>query len=284
MQVYHQRMSKSRDQTYLVTEQYKTADNLRARIALHERFSTFKQDFSRWVFDHISAPEGARVLELGTGPANFWDKNRDRIPSSWHITLTDLSPGMIEEAKATTQDIDASFHYRVADAQAIPFADNSFDLVIANHMLYHVLDLDKGVTEIRRVLRPGGKLYAATNGPEHMRELDDFVRDLTTEYLPGVTLEPMSELSFRLDNGATYLERQFDNVELVNVPNNALEVTEAEPFMAYALSMNRLQYQLDGVGEAELDAVIAKAHDKLEAMLERGPIHVTKATGLLIAS
>ena len=61
------------------------------------------------------------------------------------------------------------------DAQDIPFEDDTFGCVVANHMLYHVPDLDKGLAEIRRVLKPGGKLYAATNGEAHMLELEAFV-------------------------------------------------------------------------------------------------------------
>ena len=172
----------SRNQSYLMGSQYKNADNLRARMALHERFSTNKEDFARWVFDHIEAPQEAHVLELGCGPVNLWVKNRERIPQGWRITLTDLSPGMLEEAKRATETLDATSDYRVADAQAVPFEDGTFDLVVANHMLYHVPDELKAVAEIRRVLKPGGRLYAATNGREHMSELQTFITEQLGEF------------------------------------------------------------------------------------------------------
>lgn len=277
-------MSTSRDQTYLVNEQYKTADNLRARIELHERFSTFKQDFHRWVFDQLDAPETAKVLELGTGPAAFWDKNRERIPESWQVTLTDLSPGMIEEAKQTTKNIDASFDYKVVDAQAIPFDDNSFNLVIANHMLYHVPDLAKAIAEVRRVLKPGGTFAAATNGKAHMLELDQFIIDLVAVHLPDLTLERMSELSFRLDNGADAIRQQFEKLKMIEVPNNALKVTEVEPFMNYIFSMNRLQSQLGTIPEEKVAELAKLARQEVQKKLEQGPIHITKSTGLFIAS
>lgn len=277
-------MSVSQDQTYLVNEQYKNADNLRARMELHERFSTFKQDFHRWVFEHVSVPEDARVLELGTGPAAFWDKNSERIPQGWCVTLTDLSPGMIEEAKQTTQTVEATFNYKVVDAQSIPFATDSFDLVIANHMLYHVPDLDKAIVEIRRVLKPGGRFIAATNGKKHMLELDEFIKELVEEHLPGVTFEFMGKLSFRLDNGADALKKHFEQVEVKTVPNNALEVTEVEPFLAYIFSMNRLRSQVDDISIAELDEIAKAARMKAEQKLEQGPIYITKSTGLFTAS
>lgn len=67
------------------------------------------------------------------------------------------------------------FVYAVADAQALPFADATFDAVIANHMLYHIPDLPRALAEIRRVLKPAGRFYASTIGREHMHELDELI-------------------------------------------------------------------------------------------------------------
>ncbi|CAN5836824.1 hypothetical protein BH24DEI2_BH24DEI2_28850 [soil metagenome] len=274
--------SHRKDQAYLTSQQYKNVDNLRARMALHERFSTNKEDFARWVFDHIEASDKARVLELGTGPANFWVKNFDRIPATWHVTLTDLSPGMLEAAQKATDDIHATFAYQVADAQEIPFEDDTFDAVIANHMLYHVPDELKAVKEIRRVLKPGGRLYAATNGREHMQELEGFITEQFGALGEGfMSLDPQA---FQLENGAEKLAQVFDTVDLHVVKNNTLQVTEAEPFMAYVLSMQRFQNAGGDVRGGHLQNLIDKAHKEVEKRLERGPIHITKSTGLFIAS
>ena len=273
-------MSITTDQLYL-QEQYKNADNLRARMAIHERFSTNKGDLARWLFERVDISEEARVLELGTGPARFWTQNRERIPTGWQVTLSDLSPGMLEEAQKTTQDLEKAFDYKVIDAQDIPSEDDTFDCVVANHMLYHVPDLDKGLAEIRRVLKPGGKLYAATNGEKHMLELETFVVEQFAKPL-GTDFEVNTALSFRLETGADVLDNHFDHVELEVVPNNALEVTEAEPFMAYILSMNRWQALLAEAGQ-DANALVQEAREEVERQLASGPIRVTKATGLFTA-
>lgn len=83
----------------LLAEQYRDATNLDARIALHSRFSTAKVNWYRWLFDHFRLPAGARVLELGCGPAKLWRENIECIPKGWDITLTDASPGMMGGAK-----------------------------------------------------------------------------------------------------------------------------------------------------------------------------------------
>ena len=92
-------MSKFTDQQYLKTDQYRDSSNLDARVAIHRRFSTNPYGWFRWVFDVLlKLPENARILELGCGPGWMWKENTDRIPAGWNITLSDLSPGMVDAA------------------------------------------------------------------------------------------------------------------------------------------------------------------------------------------
>jgi ubiquinone/menaquinone biosynthesis C-methylase UbiE len=115
-----------------VLEQYQNSNNLSARIALHERFSTRKGVFHGWLFDHIQAPKNANVLELGTGSAKLWQVNRERIPKDWVITLSDLSEGMLDDARKNVADIPASFSFQIIDAQAIPFEENTLYVHVSN--------------------------------------------------------------------------------------------------------------------------------------------------------
>lgn len=218
-----------------VAEQYKNAANLDARIALHSRFGTAKVNWYRWLFDHLTLPDGARVLELGCGPAKLWRENLARIPADWHLTLTDLSAGMIAEAERHLADTGRDFAFRVADAQDLPFEDGSFDAVVAVHMLYHVPDQGRALSEVRRVLKPGGRFYASTNSRDHMKEIGD----LAAHIAEGETLERIRAAhrlrSFRLEDGFELLTPHFREVTLHRF-KNALEVTEAEPLLAYILS------------------------------------------------
>lgn len=207
-----------------MSEQYATDANLRARITLHQRFSTAKEDWHRWLFDRVAPAPGARILEVGCGPAEFWKRNLDRIDPTWSLTLTDLSPGMIEAARGVLDD---RAEFVVADAQELPFADGSFDVVLASHMLYHVRDRPKGLAEIRRALVPGGVLHAAANGDGHMRQLDELVGD-------DWEFTRLGDL-FGLENGAAQLEAFFVDVTEERM-ESGLEVTEIEPLVAYVAS------------------------------------------------
>ena len=155
-----------------VREQYATEANLRARIELHERFSTSTLSYPRWVFDGYDFAAAADVLEVGCGNGLMWRENLDRLPDGWRLTLTDLSPGMVHTVREALGD---RAEYAVADAQELPFDDASFDAVIANHMLFHVPDRPRALAEIARVLCPGGVFRATTIGLDHLRRLRELV-------------------------------------------------------------------------------------------------------------
>ena len=138
-------------------EQYKDGSNLGARMRLHQRYSTNQYGIFRWVFDRYAFPESARVLELGTGTAQLWKTNADRIPAGWRITLADFSPGILRDGIANLRSFERRFDAIVADAQALPFPDRRFDAVIANFMLYHVPDIARRCASFAASSVPEGR-------------------------------------------------------------------------------------------------------------------------------
>ncbi len=256
--------------TDALREQYKDGSNLSARVRLHERFSTNRYGIFRWIFDRMPVAPDARILELGTGTALFWTQNARRIPPAWRVTLTDFSPGMIAEARARLAGVPHRFQYLQADAQALPFADRSFDAVIANHMLYHVREIPLALGEIRRVLVPGGRCYAATMGLANMREFDQMVRRFI-----GVPIS-VAALRFGLENGSEMMRAAFPAVECQRY-EDSLVITQAQPLIDYFNSTRRREHatpeQLAAL-RAHLDGEIAT----------HGAIRMTKNAGLLIAT
>jgi ubiquinone/menaquinone biosynthesis C-methylase UbiE len=259
-----------RDQTYLLNDQYKDATHFLARLDLHRRFRVNPYGFHHWVFDHLKLDDGGQLLELGCGPGLLWLSNRRRIPAHWQIVLTDFSPGMLQDARQRLGE--ERFSYAVADAQALPFADASFDVVVANHMLYHIPDLPQALAEIRRVLKPTGRFYASTIGREHMHELDELIE----KHWPNSAWKGWGKSSpFILENGQEILAPFFGHVTLHRY-EDALEVTEAEPLVAYMLS-GRIGSLLASKQRAALTAVIQ------QELTERGTIHLTNVSGLFEA-
>ena len=225
------KMADLADQKF-VADQYRTASNLNARIVLHQRYSTNRYGWQRWVFDRFSLPPQGRLLELACGPGDLWLENADRIPAGWQITLSDLSPGMVQQAQQKLEPVRHAFQFEVIDAQAIAYESQSLDGVIANHMLYHVPERDRALADIRRVLKPGGRFYASTIGQGHMRE----IADLVARFDPGLSMwgERPTD-SFTLENGAPQLERWFGTVTLARYEDDLI-VTEPAALVDYILS------------------------------------------------
>ena len=184
---------------------------------------------------------------------------------------------MIAEAQAQLKDA-PNFTFAVADAQTLPFDDATFDAVVANHMLYHIPDLPRVLSEVRRVLKPGGRLFAATNGENHLRELDDLSQDLTADGVVHLGLQNNHVTSFELETGAGYLEPYFSSVTLHRPPGDPdLLVTEAEPIIAYILSVTPADVKRD----AEKMAALRERVE--QALAESGEVRITRATGLFEA-
>lgn len=223
-----------------VTEQYRTSANLDVRIDIHERFSTNTYRWMRWVFDHFHFPPVCRILEIGCGVGKLWLENAHRIGPDWEIILSDFSAAMLEKTRANLAGVPGKFQFKVLSVEDIPFAHDTFDVVIANHLLYYAADLDSALAEIHRVLRPSGKLYASTNGMSHLRQIDD----LFVEFRGGA--RPIAAVieRFSLDAGQEFLERYFDEVQLVRQANSLL-INEPAALTAFCLSVTRAEISAD---------------------------------------
>lgn len=264
-------MSKYTNQQYLKNEQYRDASNLNARLELHRRFSTNPYGWFPWIFDTLeSLSSPARVLELGCGPGYMWKECIDRIPDGWSITLSDLSDGMIDAAWRNLVVTGRAFKYEQIDAQSIPYPDETFDIVIANFMLYHVPDRLKALREINRVLKKGRHFLAATAGQGHLDELNKWLKHANsiTDFAPFNS-------SFTLENGLEQIKPFFSNIEIKRYDDN-LRVTEIEPLMAYIFSTIKARE----ISESAL----AEIRQELEDILcQKGEIFITKDSGLFLA-
>jgi SAM-dependent methyltransferase len=259
------------DPTYLQTDQYRNADNLNARIAIHERFSTNPQGWFPWVWDVLtSLPAEAKVLELGCGSGAIWMACPERIPSGWSITISDFSAGMLDSAWRNLVTLGRGFKFEQIDAQAIPYPDETFDIVIANHMLYHIPDRPKALGEIRRVLKSCGYLVATTVGEAHLKELGGWLRRADPEYAIS---RPTS--AFNLGSGTAQLEVFFGQVTMRRYPDT-LRVTDVDLLMAYIRSFPKASE----FSEAPLAEVRREMESEMQA---KGAILVTKDSGLFLA-
>lgn len=249
-----------------VRAQYSNASRLQTRISIHEKYSVNRQGFGSWIFSQYDLPENAHILELGCGDGSMWRNRAQHLPSGAQLLLTDFSAGMLAEAQKNVPD-SPNIRFQQVDIQSIPFGNAAFDIVIANMMLYHVPDPDLGISEVRRVLKPGGKFYCATYGENG---IGAYIQKMLADY----GLKKTGNTVFTLQNGAPQLQKHFDHVEM-RLYEDRLEITEPGDFADYILSMTSIM-ELGGIPRDELTRLI-------EARMANGILTVPKEYGTFIA-
>jgi len=248
-----------------VEKQYKTADKLNTRISIHSKYSTNKQGFGNWITAHYQIRDGMSVLELGCGTGDMWVNQGEIIRRCSRFVLSDFSEGMLNKAKEKLRN-QTGIEYRIIDIQDIPFEDQAFDAVIANMMLYHVPDLQKGLREVRRVLKTDGTFYCATYGEHGMME---YIYSLFAAY----HIQGHVNDNFTLQNGEEKLKTFFPDVRRL-LYQDSLEVTDAEDMADYIFSLTGMT-DLQKLPREEVLAV-------LEKNMPDGVLHVPKEYGMFI--
>ena len=223
--------------------QYQNASNISSRINLHNLYSQNKQGWFPWIFQQCHIRPGLRILELGCGDGTLWTENLSLIPEDISITLSDISSGMLRDARRAIGSSDTRFAFRAFDCKKIPYKDESFDLVIANHVLFYCDDIPAVLKEIRRVLSPGGHFLCSAYGKAHMQEVSQLVEDFDDRIV--LSADKLYE-RFGRENGGKILDPFFPDARWHSYEDFLL-VQDAEPLISYVLSChgNQNQYILD---------------------------------------
>ena len=257
----------SNEETNII-EQYKNAKNLNDRICLHEKYTTNSHGWFNWLFEKIDFSKVNRLLELGCGNGKLWQENKIDLRNR-EIFLSDISEGMVEEVR---NKLGSDFNCIVADAEKIPFKDAYFDSIIANHVLFYLNDLNQGLKEISRVLKPKGVLYCSTYGSNHMKEITDIVQSFDSRI--NLSNHSLYDV-FGLENGESILKQYFTSVQRMDY-QDSLEITESKPLIDYIMSCHGNQNEILGPRLSEFKEYIE------ELLQNDGKIVVTKQAGLFV--
>jgi ubiquinone/menaquinone biosynthesis C-methylase UbiE len=252
-----------------VKDQYKQTNNINCRISLHNKYSINKYGLHKWLFDQIEISHYKNVVEVGCGVGTLWKNNLQKVPDGIQILLSDFSPAMVRSCKGTLTN-NSQFRYSVIDAQYLPLASQTYDAVIANHMLYHIQNKDAVLSEIKRVLRTNGRLFASTVGKDNLKELNEIV----IGYNPDLVWWSLTN-TFQLEDAPNILKDYYSTIEVRRYPD-ALVVTNYKDLIEYILS---------GKGSA-----VKINHEKFSNYIEKefikrgGKLSITKDAGIIIAS
>lgn len=229
--------------------QYENANNISARIRLHRDYSVNPQGWFPWVYEtgilpiiNASFDNEVHILELGCGEGSLWLENSAQLPKNIHITVSDISEGMIRDIRRNIGP-DERFEYYAFDCHNIPFENDKFDVVVANHLLFYCENISDVCQEIRRVLKSQGTFLCSTYGSNHMKEITQLVQQFDSRIV--LSAEKLYE-RFGLDNGTGLLQEYFSTIHM-HLYEDQILINQAEPLIEYILSChgNQNQYLLD---------------------------------------
>lgn len=248
--------------------QYLNSTNVAARIKLHSEYSVNQEGWFPWLYRMSDIQDGMNILEIGCGNGALWLENMNHIPPDVHITLSDISDGMLRDARNSIND--ERFSFSCFNAEKIPFEDESFDVVYANHMLFYCENIDLVVKECRRVLKKGGKLICSTYSKRHMKEITELVQEFDKDIV--LSSDVLYE-RFGLDNGNNILNRYFDSVECIRY-EDSIEISDSEPLINYIVSCHGNQNRILIDHYREFRDFVA---DKV-----KNGFHITKDAGIFM--
>lgn len=251
--------------------------HLRSRRAIYAYAETAADP--RWRTSMIPWDGTQIVADVGCG--NGFDL-RQIVPQGRcrHAIGLDLSAGMLRSLADLRQSRRLSLVQ--ADAQRLPLPDQSVDVALAMHMLYHVPDVPAAIRELRRITKPGGVVLASTNSAAHLAEIAALV-DAAMRRQLGRPAGTMPADSFTTETGTALLSKEFASVTLrtVDVP---LSIPSPQPVVTYVGSIR--EPTLAAVREPlDFDAVL----DDIAMMVEQaiqaeGSFRATSHMGVFICS
>ena len=253
-----------------VKHQYSDDSKLSLRRNLHSKYSSNKQGFTAWLFDKYEFFNNCRILELGCGNGEQWERQIENLPDGCNLLLSDFSDGMVNIVREKYIKY-KNLSFQQIDIQNIPLQDETFDIVISNHMLYHVPDLSRALSEVKRVLKTGGKFYSATNGNGGMRLV---LHEALKRFNPDTTA--FQESSFCLQNGLDLLSEHFSDVKRTDY-EDSLSITETRDLINWIKST----ISITDYPEKDFD----KLFDYFENIRKKdGAINIQKEVGMFVST
>ncbi len=251
--------------------QYKNDSKFKKRQNFHDKYSINKYGFRNWMFDKYKIFDGCKILELGCGNGIMWDEKYKELPQNVELVISDFSEGMCNIVKQKHLEHN-NVQVEQIDIQKIPYKDETFDIVIANHMLYHVSDVDKAIEEVHRVLKNNGIFYASTLGTNGFQK---YLNQKFEEFNSNMNYFNIENWSFTLKNGKEVLEKKFNNIQMDEY-KDSIEISDENVLVEWIFTSVVMQ-NLDKNQFKGLAQHFAKDKD------EKGIIHIPKQIGCFIA-
>ncbi|MBN2147126.1 MAG: methyltransferase domain-containing protein [Anaerolineales bacterium] len=257
-----------------------TTSDLLARIDIHQKYGG--RDIDQWMLELLNVQKGARILDVGCGAGKQCFVFFNALQGDCDITGGDVSTELL--AKANQENARTGNRVRFMELDfnhRFPLEDNQYDLLSACFTIYYAADIPFTISEMHRVLKPGGRLFTSGPMPENKRLFYEIIKEATDKPIP-----PMPGSSRYGSHILDTLRAQFSQVE-VHIFENPLTFEAVEPFLTYtraSLSEDRKLwkgfFEQKGDFERVMEQIAAVATRRLE---QEGKLVMTKVVGGFIA-
>lgn len=267
------------EQGEAIRRYYATDRNLRILEETYAQYCVPRKDFVSWTLDAVHWSGDEAVLDIGVGTGSHYACLMRRQPDISYFAV-DLSPYLLSQHPCRAGRL------AYGDALRLPYADDAFDVVMANHVLYHMADVDSCLREIKRVLKPDGRLLASTDSLQTTPELQVLIRRAIILLSDnGAQVQPLCLPcdSFALENGTRILARHFYAVVRHDLPG-ILSFNAVDPALEYLESMRDLR-QHDLPANVSWDDMMLIMHQQMTQLVQLlGKLEINIGYGALVAS
>jgi SAM-dependent methyltransferase len=264
----------------IIRRQYSTEENLRIRQEIHDKYTVPNINFAEWALTMLDLRGDERLLDVGCGNGLYYTRLRHLYPNVQYFGV-DLFEQMLESHPSPV-------NLSVADIAHLPFPNESFDVVMANHVLFMVEDVEQAIVEMRRLLKPGGLLMTTTNSNNNMPELQVLMRRamvLLSRSGGSAAAKATAHLNekYSLENGVPLLARHFYAVVRHDLPS-ALVFQQTDPAMTY-IETTRDMREETLPPDVEWDDVMVIMRQQINQLVKHlGELVINKLSGVLIAT
>ena len=258
-----------------------TTKDLQVRINIHDQFGG--RNIDEWMLDLLKLQKGSKILDVGCGAGKQCFKYHDYLNGDCEIIGGDVSQELLQKAKTENEKRGLDIKFRTLNFnEKFPFEDNTFDLISCSFAIYYAEDIPFTISEMHRVLKPGGRLFTTGPLPENKQMFYDVIREATGKVIP-----PMPGSS-RYKSGIYASVQELFSVSEMNVFENPLTFPTSEPFVQYtraSLSEDRKLWNDFFNGEKEFEDMMTAISRVADKWLARdGKLVMTKVVGGILAT
>lgn len=202
---------------------------LTARIEAHKKYA--KLEINDWILEVINLQPGEKVLDIGCGTGKQIIPYKRKVGEKGIAIGTDVSEELVDEARRAAKAANLEIQFLVHDANnPFAFPDNSIDAVSCCFAIYYLKDVEKSLLEMKRMLKPGGRIFLAGPTPENAKLLHTLHKKITKKplpYMPGVS-RFMSEI-------LSMVKKHFKRVKVDRL-RNPMHFNDVDSFLDYYIS------------------------------------------------